>query len=71
MNCRPGQKFDIIIICAALADYIPKKTKGKIPSGKNSIKVIWGMDFKINVYLNNTLVQTYNHCEEVDGLCVG
>ncbi len=28
------KKFDIIILCAALSDYIPKKQKGKIPSGK-------------------------------------
>ena len=31
------KKFDIIIVCAALADYIPKKTKGKIPSGKKGL----------------------------------
>jgi phosphopantothenoylcysteine decarboxylase/phosphopantothenate--cysteine ligase len=28
------EKFDIIIICAALADFIPQKFKGKIPSSK-------------------------------------
>ena len=28
------KKFDIIILCAALSDYILKKQKGKIPSGK-------------------------------------
>jgi phosphopantothenoylcysteine decarboxylase/phosphopantothenate--cysteine ligase len=28
------KKFDVIIVCAALADYIPKKYVGKIPSGK-------------------------------------
>ena len=27
------KKYDIIIFCAALSDYIPKKQKGKIPSG--------------------------------------
>ena len=26
--------FDIILVCAAIADYIPKKQAGKIPSGK-------------------------------------
>ncbi|EMR73800.1 phosphopantothenoylcysteine decarboxylase/phosphopantothenate--cysteine ligase [Thermoplasmatales archaeon SCGC AB-539-N05] len=26
--------FDIILVCAAIADYIPKKQVGKIPSGK-------------------------------------
>lgn len=31
------KKFDVIIICAALADYIPKKHIGKIPSGKKKL----------------------------------
>ena len=30
-------KFDIIIVCAAIANYLPKKQKGKIPSGKNKL----------------------------------
>jgi phosphopantothenoylcysteine decarboxylase/phosphopantothenate--cysteine ligase len=30
-------QFDIIIICAALSDYITKKQKGKIPSGKDKL----------------------------------
>jgi len=36
---KPGtlKKFDIIINCAAIADYTPKKVKGKIPSGKTKI----------------------------------
>ena len=29
--------FDIIIICAAVSDYIPKKRKGKISSGKKKL----------------------------------
>jgi phosphopantothenoylcysteine decarboxylase/phosphopantothenate--cysteine ligase len=29
--------FDAIIICAALSDYIPRKQKGKIPSGKDKL----------------------------------
>lgn len=32
-------EFDIIIICAAIADYIPKKQKGKIPSGQKKLIV--------------------------------
>jgi phosphopantothenoylcysteine decarboxylase/phosphopantothenate--cysteine ligase len=28
------EDFDIILVCAAIADYIPKKQVGKIPSGK-------------------------------------
>jgi phosphopantothenoylcysteine decarboxylase/phosphopantothenate--cysteine ligase len=31
--------FDIIIICAALSDYIPKKQKGKISSGKDKLTI--------------------------------
>jgi phosphopantothenoylcysteine decarboxylase/phosphopantothenate--cysteine ligase len=31
------QHFDSIIVCAAIANYIPKKQKGKIPSGKEKI----------------------------------
>lgn len=31
------KQFDIIIVCAAIADYYPKKQKGKIPSGKNKL----------------------------------
>lgn len=30
-------KFDIIIVCAAIANYLPKKQKGKISSGKNKL----------------------------------
>ena len=29
--------FDAIIVCAAIADYLPKKHKGKISSGKNKL----------------------------------
>jgi phosphopantothenoylcysteine decarboxylase/phosphopantothenate--cysteine ligase len=29
--------YDTIIVCAALSDYIPKKHKGKIPSGKDKL----------------------------------
>jgi len=31
--------FDIIVLCAAIADYIPKKHTGKIPSGKTSFNI--------------------------------
>lgn len=30
-------KFDVIIICAAISDYIPKKREGKIPSGEKKL----------------------------------
>lgn len=31
--------FDVIIVCAAIADYLPKRKKGKIPSGKNKLDI--------------------------------
>jgi len=33
------KKYDMIIVCAALSDYIPKKQRGKIPSGKNKLLI--------------------------------
>ncbi len=33
------KKFDIIIVCAAISDYVPKKQKGKISSGKNKLTI--------------------------------
>jgi len=40
-------RFDSIIVCAAIADYLPKKQKGKIPSGKNKLIVEFLPSFKI------------------------
>jgi len=37
LKTRDLKKFDIIIVCAAIADYIPKKRAGKIPSGKKKL----------------------------------
>ncbi|HIH29637.1 MAG TPA: bifunctional phosphopantothenoylcysteine decarboxylase/phosphopantothenate--cysteine ligase CoaBC [Thermoplasmata archaeon] len=31
--------FDSVIVCAAIANYIPKKQKGKIPSGKQTLAI--------------------------------
>ena len=31
--------FDSIIVCAAIANYIPKKQRGKIPSGKEKLSI--------------------------------
>jgi len=33
------KQFSSIIICAAIANYIPKKQKGKIPSGKEKLSI--------------------------------
>jgi hypothetical protein len=40
-------------------------------SGDNSVKMVIASDFKITIYFNNTLVQTYNDCEGIYGLCEG
>lgn len=34
LKARRLKKFDGVVVCAALANYIPKKQNGKIPSGK-------------------------------------
>jgi phosphopantothenoylcysteine decarboxylase/phosphopantothenate--cysteine ligase len=39
LNSKDMKKFNAIILCAALSDYIPKKQRGKIPSGKNKLKI--------------------------------
>jgi phosphopantothenoylcysteine decarboxylase/phosphopantothenate--cysteine ligase len=37
LKSKNPKKYDIIIICAAISDYIPKKQRGKIPSGKDKL----------------------------------
>jgi phosphopantothenoylcysteine decarboxylase/phosphopantothenate--cysteine ligase len=39
VKTRKLNQFDIIIVCAAISDYIPKKQKGKIPSRKEKLVV--------------------------------
>jgi phosphopantothenoylcysteine decarboxylase/phosphopantothenate--cysteine ligase len=41
------KNFDIIINCAAISDYIPKKQKGKIPSGKDKLTIEMKPSLKI------------------------
>lgn len=36
---RPVKTYDGIIVCAAIANYIPTRTKGKIPSGKKELTI--------------------------------
>ena len=45
--------FDVIIVCAALSDYIPKKQNGKIPSGKDKLILEFGKAKKIISELRN------------------
>jgi hypothetical protein len=42
-----------------------------ITSGGNHAKIVVASDSRITIYYNNTLVQTYSNCENVDGLCAG
>lgn len=37
VKAKELRKYDGIIVCAAIADYIPEKHKGKIPSGKEKL----------------------------------
>jgi hypothetical protein len=40
-----------------------------VTAGGNSVKVVYASDFKVIIYYNDTLAQTYNICEEVADLC--
>lgn len=37
LETKDLNEFDVIIICAAISDYIPKKREGKIPSGEKKL----------------------------------
>jgi phosphopantothenoylcysteine synthetase/decarboxylase len=39
MKNNSVKRFDSIIVCAAIANYIPKKQKGKISSGKETLSI--------------------------------
>jgi len=39
LKSKDAKKFDGVIVCAAIANYIPKKQTGKIPSGKQSFAI--------------------------------
>ncbi|HWR62852.1 MAG TPA: bifunctional phosphopantothenoylcysteine decarboxylase/phosphopantothenate--cysteine ligase CoaBC [Candidatus Thermoplasmatota archaeon] len=39
LKSKGAKRFDGVIVCAAIANYIPKKQKGKIPSGKQSFAI--------------------------------
>ena len=39
LNDKGVSRFDGVIVCAALANYIPRKKKGKISSGKEKISI--------------------------------
>jgi phosphopantothenoylcysteine decarboxylase/phosphopantothenate--cysteine ligase len=39
LNDKSLRRFDGVIVCAAIANYIPRKKKGKITSGKEKISI--------------------------------
>ncbi len=39
LKSKDAKEFDGVIVCAAIANYIPKKQTGKIPSGKQSFAI--------------------------------
>jgi hypothetical protein len=49
----------------------PAEGEMTITSGDNTVRVVVASNSTITVYFNDALVQTYNDCEEVDGLCTG
>lgn len=72
-NCIGGW----VTIATNTAIFVPTgadcPTEGEITitSGGNTVKVVAASNSTITVYFNDTLVQTYTDCEEVDGLCTG
>ncbi len=56
-------------VFVSTGDDCPIDGEFTITSGGNSVKVVIESDSKITVLFNNSPVQTYNNCEEVDGLC--
>ena len=49
----------------------PTEGEMTITSGDNTVKAVVASNSTIAIYFNDTLVQTYTNCEEVDGLCTG
>ncbi|HDD56914.1 MAG TPA: hypothetical protein ENF43_00145 [Thermoplasmatales archaeon] len=39
INSASLERFDVVIVCAALANYIPKRYNGKIPSDKEDLRI--------------------------------
>ncbi|HEC87573.1 MAG TPA: bifunctional phosphopantothenoylcysteine decarboxylase/phosphopantothenate--cysteine ligase CoaBC [Thermoplasmatales archaeon] len=39
INSASLERFNVVIVCAALANYIPKKHNGKIPSDKEDLRI--------------------------------
>jgi len=52
-------------------DVCPTAGEIVITSNADNVRVVISSDYKITIYFNDVVVQTFNDCEEVDGLCVG
>ncbi len=49
------EQFDVIINCAAISDYRPERTGGKIPSGKDDLTLRFGKNPKIIEAISNRI----------------
>jgi hypothetical protein len=56
-------------ISTPIDSYCPTAGEIVVISGEYSVTILIKSDSKIEVYYNGTLVQTYNSCIEVMGLC--
>jgi hypothetical protein len=52
-----------------IGDYCPTAGEIVVTSGGYNVKIMISSDYKITVYYNDTLIETYNNCQEVIGLC--
>ncbi len=56
-------------IFTPIDSYCPTAGEIVVTSGEYSVTITIAYDYKITVYYNGTLLQTYNSCLEVMGLC--
>jgi len=56
-------------IVTVLGDDCPTAGEIVLTSGANKVKIVIAADSKISIYYNDTLVQTYNSCTNITGLC--
>jgi len=56
-------------ISTPIDSYCPTAGEIIVTSGEYSVTIFIESDYKIKVYYNDNLIQTYNSCSEVMGLC--
>jgi phosphopantothenoylcysteine decarboxylase/phosphopantothenate--cysteine ligase len=78
LHARDMNKFDVVIVCAAIADYIPKKKPGKTPSGKKRFVIEMHKTPKIlselrNLCLDSTIIgfKVEETSEQIEEKCLG